>query len=126
MVFPQQSLTIDIFGNTFYRSHEYGAGDDTGIFWNENLIDKHTLLYLDTVIGKQLVGKYDFGHKLRASQTPNFEFSLPSKTKKSTVEDLETDFMSDFIRAIEKLVIKDLVEWTGKKIAATKEIVGQN
>lgn len=124
--FPQHSLTIDIFGNTFYRSYKYGAGDDTGVFWNEHLTDRHALLYIQTVISKQLIGKYDFGHKLRASQTHDFEFYLPSKTQKSRFEDLNTNFMSDFIRVIEKLVIKDLIEWTDKRIEVTKEVVNND
>lgn len=31
--FPKNSITIDIFGNTFYRSYDFGAGDDTGVYW---------------------------------------------------------------------------------------------
>lgn len=31
------------------------------------------------------------------------------------------DFMSDFIRVIEKLVIKDVVIWADKKVEATKQ-----
>lgn len=118
--FPKHSLTIDIFGNTFYRNYVFGAGDDTGVFWNESISDYATLLYLKTVIGKQLSGKYDFGHKLRASQTHGFTFMLPSLNNQPDYQ-----FMSDFIKVIEKLVIKDLVIWTDKQIEATKEIVGQ-
>lgn len=121
-VFPKQSLTIDIFGNTFYRSYDFGAGDDTGVFWNDNRDDENTkykLLFLTTVIGKSLQGKYDFGFKLRASQTHNMLFNLPALDKKHP----DYTFMSDFIRAIEKLVIKDLVEWTDKRIEATREVV---
>ena len=33
-IFPKNSLTVDIFGNVFYRSYEYGMGDDTGAYWN--------------------------------------------------------------------------------------------
>jgi hypothetical protein len=29
--FPKNSITIDIFGNTFYRNYDFGAGDDTGV-----------------------------------------------------------------------------------------------
>lgn len=118
-IFPKHSLTIDIFGNTFYRPYEFGAGDDTGVFWNDSIQDSRTLLYLKTVIEKKLAGKYDFGSKLRASQTHDFEFILPMIDEK-----LADTFMSDFIRVIEKLVIKDLVQWADKKIAATKEVVG--
>ncbi|NYS33241.1 restriction endonuclease subunit S [Streptococcus danieliae] len=120
-VFPRHSLTIDIFGNTFYRSYEFGAGDDTGVFWNGQIDNPRSLLFIQTIIGKSLSGKYDFGHKLRASQTHDFEFNLPVEVNKQP----DYIFMSDFIRVIEKLVIRDLVEWTDKKIKATKEVVGR-
>lgn len=119
-IFPKHSLTIDIFGNTFYRSYEFGAGDDTGVFWNEDNPYPKSLLYLKTVIEKKLLGKYDFGFKLRSSQTPSFQFDLPVST-----HNVDYKFMSDFIKVIEKLVIRDLIEWTDQKIEATKEVVGR-
>lgn len=119
-IFPKHSLTIDIFGNTFYRGYEFGAGDDTGVFWNDKMKDSKVLLYLKTIIEKSLVGKYDFGSKLRASQTHNFQFDVPKINNQ-----IDYTFMSDFIRAVEKLVIKDLVIWADKKIAATKEVVAR-
>ena len=33
--FPKNAITIDIFGNTFYRNYAFGAGDDTGVYWND-------------------------------------------------------------------------------------------
>ncbi|HFU3982332.1 TPA: restriction endonuclease subunit S [Streptococcus suis] len=119
--FPKHSITIDIFGNTFYRGYEFGAGDDTGVFWNTENTQPKSLLFLKTIIEKQLLGKYDFGHKLRASQTYDMEFQIPTQTNQP-----DYTFMSDFIKVIEKLVIKDLVEWTDKKIQATKEVVAQH
>ncbi|HGA1213313.1 TPA: restriction endonuclease subunit S, partial [Streptococcus suis] len=116
--FPKHSITIDIFGNTFYRGYEFGAGDDTGVFWNTENTQPKSLLFLKTIIEKQLLGKYDFGHKLRASQTYDMEFQIPTQNNQP-----DYTFMSDFIKVIEKLVIKDLVEWTDKKIQATKEVV---
>ncbi|CIQ26599.1 putative type IIS restriction enzyme [Streptococcus pneumoniae] len=110
-IFPKHSLTIDIFGNTFYRGYEFGAGDDTGVFWNDKIKDSKVLLYLKTIIEKSLAGKYDFGSKLRASQTHNFQFDIPQIKNK-----IDYTFMSDFIRAVEKLVIKDLVIWADKKL----------
>ncbi|MBC1537727.1 restriction endonuclease subunit S [Listeria seeligeri] len=117
-IFPENSITIDIFGNTFYRGYEFGAGDDTGVFWNESLTDKLALLYIQTVIGKSLIGKYDFGYKLRASQTHKFELLLPCVDSTPDYQ-----FMARFIRVVEKIVVHDLVEWTDKKIEATKEVV---
>lgn len=37
-MFPVNSITIDIFGNTFYRNYEYGAGDDIGVYWSTGLL----------------------------------------------------------------------------------------
>ncbi|WP_231724631.1 restriction endonuclease subunit S [Streptobacillus felis] len=49
---------------------------------------------------------------------PNLKIELPFNNKK-----LDFKFMEDFIRVIEKLVIKDVVLWAEKKIQATKKII---
>ena len=49
---------------------------------------------------------------------PDLNIQLPTKN-----EEIDYTFMSDFIRVIEKIVIKDVVEWTDRKIEATKEVV---
>ena len=40
--------------------------------------------------------------------------------------DIDFEFMNNFIKAIEKLVIKDVVLYTDNKIKATKSIVSSN
>ena len=51
--FPANSITVDIFGNTFYRDYEFGAGDDTGVYYNvAQTYTKETMLYFTTVISK--------------------------------------------------------------------------
>jgi hypothetical protein len=80
-VFPENSLTIDIFGNVFYRGYEYGMGDDTGAYWNAaNHIPKFAMLYIATTIQKFMSGKFDFGHKLiptaNIGQLTNIKFLL--------------------------------------------------
>ena len=78
--FPKDSITIDIFGNTFYRNYYFGAGDDTGVYWNdENDYSKETMLFFTTSMGKSLLGKYSFGQKLRSSQSFNFKIQLQTK-----------------------------------------------
>lgn len=117
--FPSNSITVDIFGNTFYRDYSYGAGDDTGAYWNDAIIySKETMLYLTSSISKLLRGKFDFGNKLRSSQSLDFKFSLPTKNKKLDYQSMET-----FITAIQKLIIKDVVQFADRKIEATKTVV---
>ena len=117
--FPANSLTVDIFGNTFYRSFAYGLGDDTGAYWSdEKEYSKEEMLFFTAAIGKSLAGKYSYGHKLRSSQSLGFKMLLP-------VRDGAPDYaaMQDFISAVQKLVIKDVVKYAEDKINATKKVV---
>ena len=49
------------------------------------------------------------------------EISIPIKNG-----EIDYGFITNFIKAIEKLVIKDVVLWTERKIAATKQVVEAN
>jgi hypothetical protein len=56
--FPKNSITIDIFGNTFYRNYNYGAGDDTGVYWNNKIeYSKETMLFFATSMEKSIAAK---------------------------------------------------------------------
>ncbi|HPM03394.1 MAG TPA: restriction endonuclease subunit S, partial [Candidatus Cloacimonadota bacterium] len=121
-MFPKNSITIDIFGNTFFRNYDFGAGDDTGVYWNdEKNYSKEIMLFFASSMGKSLSGKYDFGKKLRSSQSLDFLMNLPCK-------DNEPDYsmMESFISAIQKLVIKDVVLYADRKIEASQKIVNRH
>ncbi|MFQ2573489.1 restriction endonuclease subunit S [Aeromonas caviae] len=116
--FPRNSITIDIFGNTFYRSYNFGAGDDTGVYWSdEQEYSKETMLFFSCSMEKSIRGKFSFGNKLRSSQSVQFKMSLPKINKQPDLASMET-----LISAIQKLVIKDVVKYADRKIAATKEV----
>ncbi len=103
--FPKNSITIDIFGNTFYRNYDFGAGDDTGVYWcNEKEYSKQEMLFFTTSMAKSVLGKFDYGTKLRSSQSLNFEMKLPSKNKQP-----DYALMQTLISAVQKLVVKDVV-----------------
>ncbi len=117
--FPKNSITIDIFGNTFYRNYDFGAGDDTGVYWNdEKEYSKEIMLFCATAMEKSLFGKFSFGKKLRSSQSVDFKMFLPSTQGVPLYA-----YMEVFIRAVQKLVIKDVVQYADRKIAATREVV---
>ncbi|MFK5975584.1 MAG: restriction endonuclease subunit S [Sulfurovum sp.] len=110
--FSKNSITVDIFGNTFYRDYDFGAGDDTGVYWNNEIeYSKETMLFFTTSMGKSILGKFDYGTKLRSSQSLNFKIKLPTKNKKPNYEIMET-----LISAVQKLVIKDMVLYINKKV----------
>ena len=117
--FPSNSITIDIFGNSFYRSYAFGAGDDTGVYWNDKIpYSPNIMLFFTTAMGKALQGKFSYGKKLRSSQSNAFKMLLP-------IKDGEPDYktMELLISAIQKLVIKDVVLYADRKIAGTKQAI---
>lgn len=109
--FPKNSITIDIFGNTFYRNYDFGAGDDTGVYWNDvKEYSKEIMLFFAASMEKSISGKFDFGNKLRSSRSLYFTMTLPIKNKQP-----DYTIMATLISAIQKLVIKDVVLYVGKK-----------
>lgn len=111
--FPKNSITVDIFGNVFYRSYDFGAGDDTGIFWSEaNNYTQNTMLFIASSMGKALEKRFDYGNKLRSSQSFNIKMKLLTKNGKPDLSSMET-----LISAVKKLVIKDVVLYLDSKIA---------
>jgi hypothetical protein len=117
--FPRNSITIDIFGNTFYRNYDFGAGDDTGVYWNDkNQYTKEMMLFCAASMERSLLGKFSYGNKLRSSQSLNLKMKLPANGAQPNYNTMET-----FISAIQKLVIKDVVLYADQKIGATKKVV---
>ena len=120
--FPKNSITADIFGNTFYRNYDFGAGDDTGVYWSDKEeYTKEIMLFFTASMEKSLFNKFDFGKKLRSSQSLNFKMKLPTKNNQPNYKIMET-----FISAIQKTVIKDVVLYADRKITATKSVISKH
>ena len=116
--FPKNSITIDIFGNSFYRNYDFGAGDDTGVYWNtEKEYSRTCMLFFAAAMGRALRGKYSYGKKLRSSQSIHFKMQLPTKDGKP-----DYDAMAALISAVQKMVIKDVVLYADRKIEKTKDV----
>lgn len=119
--FPKNSITVDIFGNSFFRNYDFGAGDDTGVYWNTKREYSQTcMLFFAAAMESALRGKYSYGKKLRSSQSTHFKMQLPTKGGKP-----DYDAMDTLISAVQKLVIKDVVSFTDRKIAGTKEVIAK-
>ena len=77
-------------------------------------------LCLATCINKSLKHKYSWGDSISSTKIKKDIVRLPSKNKK-----VDFDILKTLISAASKLVIKDVVLYADKKIAATKEIIKQ-
>ena len=102
--FPANSITVDIFGNTFYRNYAFGAGDDTGVYWNDSVeYSGSVMMFFAVAMQKALYGKFSYGKKLRSSQSHHFKMQLPEKDGK-----IDFDFMESFIAELEAERIAEL------------------
>lgn len=103
--FPKNSITIDIFGNTFYRDYAFGAGDDTGVYWNDEIeYSPNVMLFFSAAMHRSLLGKYSYGKKLRSSQSKNFTMFLPVTDSGN----INFAFMENFIAELEAERIEEL------------------
>lgn len=119
--FPANSITIDIFGNVFYRNYVFGAGDDTGIYWSNTInYTQNTMLFLTCTLSQSLSGKFSYGSKLRSSQSLDFILPLPTKNNTPDYNVMET-----LISAVQKLVIKDVVVYAQQKESATRVVINR-
>ncbi|MCI7429492.1 MAG: restriction endonuclease subunit S [Bacteroidales bacterium] len=62
---------------------------------------------------------YDYAHKFNREAMNSTVLSLPITSS----DEIDFDFMKAFISAVQKLVIKDVVQYTDKRIAATAKLV---
>lgn len=111
-VFPANTTTIDMFGSAKYRNYKYGADDHVAVVHTENL-PKHASIFVTSAIHKvSHTGKFDYGKNFYASDADELYIKLPTKNGSPDYTSMAT-----YIRAIEKLVIKDVVEYVDKKIS---------
>ena len=109
VMFPKNAITIDIFGNTFYREYEFSAGDDTGVYWNtETSYSKNVMLFLMSVIQKTIQKNYDFSDKLRSAKSLDIQIPLPVTDKPPP----DWQYMDSYINrmlSVEKLKLSQLL-----------------
>ena len=103
--FPKNVITIDIFGNTFYRNYAFGAGDDTGVYWNDaTAYSSNAMLFFAVAMQKSMMGRFSYGKKLRSSQSEDFTMHLPVTDDGA----IDFDFMESFIAELEAERVAEL------------------
>lgn len=85
-----------------------------------NELNRINQMFLISSIDKVIKSKYSYNHKATKIELKNTTIKLPTKDNQPDYAIMET-----FISAIQKLVIKDVVLYADKKIAATKLVVNK-
>lgn len=115
---------IFIGGKTFvvtYQEKDFYSNDSHNLILylkNEEKKSKLNQLYLATCINKSLGHKYSWGDSISNKKIQKDKMTLPIKNNQPDYATMNT-----FISAIQKLVIKDVVLYADKKIAATQQVI---
>lgn len=119
-MFPENSITMDIFGNAFYRSYSFGAGDDTGVYWDEKKeYSPKVMLFFVVAMQKAVEGNFSYGKKLRSSKSLDFKMRLPVKDGI-----IDYAFMERFIAELEAERVKELEAEHVRELEAYMEATG--
>ena len=120
-IFDGNSITVDMFGLCVYRPDEYKLVTHARVFSLQPKyaeMSSQNGLFLATLIGK-LTSDFGYSNMCSWAKIKDFSIKLPVKE----TEEIDWGFMHKYIRAMEKVVIKDVVQWKDKELALTKNIV---
>lgn len=116
---------IFIGGKTFvvtYQKDDFYSNDSHNLvlYLKGQKRNRYNQLYLVTCVYKSLCHKYSWGDSISGKKIKNDKVILPIKDGKICF-----DTMQIFISAVQKLVIKDVVLYSERKIKETKGVVKQ-
>ena len=123
--FESAKMTIDIINDgAISAGNVYSQPQETGVLYNAYLIKPKfyistNLLHFFTVaIRKSIKMKFSYELKATWERVKKETIYLPTNNSTPDYAAMET-----FISAVQKLVIKDVVQYTDKRIAATARMV---
>ena len=119
-VFSKNTVTIDMFGSAKYRDYNYGADDHVAVVHTEKL-PKFAALFLTAAIHKSShAGQFDYSRNFYASDADELNILLPVNPDNTP----NYDYMSLVISAMQKVVIKNVVDYLDVRIEKTGEMLG--
>ncbi len=105
-IFPENTITIDMFGNTFFRDYIYSADDNILVLFEKEEISVSVKKFVTSLINKRLGDKFNYGKQYRMGSFDETKISLPTKNG-----EIDFDFMENFIDEVEAEKIKNLDEY---------------
>ena len=102
-LFPANSITIDMFGNVFYRSYDYYADDNILVLHSDNW-SKEVMLYISAQINHVLNGRFDYSRQFRQKVLRDVDIELPV----TPAGEPDFEYMTMRIRELEAERIREL------------------
>lgn len=117
-VFNENTTTIDMFGSAKYRNYKYGADDHVAVVHTEN-VPKLASIFITSAIHKAAyTGEFNYGKNFYAKDADDLSVMLPIKNGLP-----DYNYMEMIISYVQKLVVKDVVNYADNKIEKTKQVV---
>lgn len=119
-IFNRNTITIDFWGLAFYRNFEYKMATHNHVFSLSGDIIKNEKVGL-YLVGLMSYFKKVFSYNYMGTWNimKNMIINLPVKEN----NEIDYEYMNVFIKAVEKLVIKNVILWKDKQIEKTKKVV---
>ena len=117
-VFSKNTTTIDMFGSAKYRNYEYGGDDHIAVVHTEKLPMDAAIFVTSSIHKTSHNGQFDYGKNFYAKDADALDIKLPIMNGKPDYHKMQI-----IISAIRKKVIKNVVQFSEKKIDATKQVI---
>lgn len=95
-VFPENTITIDMFGSAKYRSYKYGGDDHIAVVHTESIPEPASIFITTAIHKRSHTGEFHYGRNFYAKHADALNISLPVRNG-----EIDCDFMTSFIRDIE-------------------------
>lgn len=95
-VYPKDTITIDMFANTFFRNYYYSADDNILVLLDRESIPPKAKLFIVSLINKKLSEDFSYSNQYRMDNFSKTKIQLPTKNAK-----IDFEFMDSFINKLE-------------------------
>ncbi len=112
-VFSENTTTIDMFGSAKYRNYRYGGDDHVAIVHTEALPKLASIFVTSAIHKSSHNGQFNYSKNFYAKDADALNIQLPSRNGHP-----DYDCMATFISAVQKIVIKEVVQYADKNIDA--------
>ncbi len=119
--FAQDTFTV------FYQKQPYFTGNKVKVLKPKFAFKSPKILHFISAILQFILKPLTWGLGSTTESIAEFKFSLPLKptANTQTLDDIDFDFMHTLINALMKQTIQGVVQYSGAKIQAAKEVINQ-
>ena len=121
----EQGNCVFIGGKTFvvtYQPQEFYSNDSHNLALYVNAFEatRNNQLFMATCLRAGLEHKYSWGNSISSKKIKKDTLRLPIHSQAGQID---ADYMEPLITAVAKLVIKDVVDFADRRIAATEQVI---